>query len=386
MCGIVFVHKRTGNSAGKSVNKRYAFQKERGKEGFGYLATNNSGVITKFMRCTDEKSALDALRSEKSPLIMFHHRFPTSTPNYAEAAHPIEVNHNALDYKYYLVHNGVIGNDQELKKRHVSKGFTYTTLGQKFIKTRKKRSLLNYFYNDSECLAIEMALAVEKGASSIEVEGSLAFILAQVDKKTNVVRSFYFGRNFGSPLKIDQQNGMVTLTSQSKSATVLDVAANELFCYDVVSGAITSKPFIFGSQATSVKKFLTDEEEDWEAYNGYPYQDDSMGFQQEAKLPDSMPHFTKSIVEKVRGNIAISEAEYNHLMAEWKDKEASLESMTRVLHKAMQESNFDLENAMKAKIDAEEIVFCALDDALYSVDSVVTPNGLKRVSVSLSDE
>jgi len=382
MCGIVFIHNRAGNSAKKSVRKRYHQQKERGKEGFGYLAVEKTGKISKFMRCTDEGTIMKSLNDEQSPIIMFHHRFPTSTPNYAEMAHPIEVNNQMLRYKYYVIHNGVITNDAELKKRHTSKGFEYSTYGAKLIQTRKQKSILNYFYNDSECLAIELALAIEQEKSKIDIRGSLAFVLAQVDKKTNVVRAFYYGRNEGSPLKLDNSNNIFSLTSQSRAASANEIAPNQLYCYEPLTSSISVREFNYGVAVKAIDAY-----EDWRDEGEYgeyaTARGERMGFGADADsayMPEGFNAEITNILTRIENGATISENEYNHLLSDWNELDEDITTLEKQLRKCQIESDFDKEQEVQSILDYKQEMFSYLDEQIYNVQKVSTPSGVKCVS------
>jgi predicted glutamine amidotransferase len=241
MCGIVYVEHYL-HSASKAVAKRYQHQKNRGTEGFGYVAINPAKCkIESVRRRESEKEILAELEECKAQAILFHHRFPTSTPNLKEASHPITVKNARLKYVYYVVHNGIISNDDALKAIHEGLGYQYTTAIKKQVKyeTMKTNYSSEYtMFNDSEALAIELAEYIEGKKDSVDAEGSMAFIVLQADQRGNVL-NLYYGRNRQNPLKLQQDDAIFSLTSEGGRE---DVEPNTMFCYNYKSRLITKAP------------------------------------------------------------------------------------------------------------------------------------------------
>lgn len=248
MCGICYVKRVDGKSARKMVEKRYKLQKSRGTEGFGYVAIDDNFIVN-YVRCRTEKGILKKLEAESANEIMFHHRFPTSTPNFRQCAHPIKVSNPKLMYDYYLIHNGVIFNDDVLKEKHEKEGFVYNTQvvnrwfnGTEVIEEESK-------YNDSESLAIELAQDLDKDAKGIDVRGTVAFIMLQVDKATKETVKLFFARNYGSPLVYDIDEGhYVAITSEGKGKIVLP---NVLHSFDYRTNAVETKDYPVGISSYS---------------------------------------------------------------------------------------------------------------------------------------
>lgn len=225
MCGIVFGLRRDGHGIKKQITKIFNAQRARGLQGFGYV-TIEKGKIGNVCRAETEGEIMKLLNKEKSGEILFHHRLPTSTPNMKEMAHPILVSNNELDYDYYVVHNGVLRNEDELKKIHNKLGYAYTT---EYIETNtisiggNEKVSQNSGFNDSEALAIELARYLDGQTSTIDAEGTIAFVAIQADKKGNV-RNIFFGRNLGNPLFVDDRlnsvkNGLFFLRSSGDGIT-----------------------------------------------------------------------------------------------------------------------------------------------------------------------
>ncbi len=235
MCGITFVHRIDKVEAKKSILKRYHKQKSRGSDGFGYVAINKNKLVS-YKRAKLESQIKEFIEKEVATTILFHHRFPTSTPNFKESAHPIKVSSIDLKYDYYLVHNGVISNADELKEKHEQLGFVYNTeITKKWLTSGQ--TYKESCFNDSEALAIEVALAIDKNTLSIESKGSIAFIAVQVHKSSSNVVAVYYGRNTGSPLKFSQNKNMISIGSETEGSIVpaeilhrLDLKTNIITC------------------------------------------------------------------------------------------------------------------------------------------------------------
>ena len=237
MCGIIHIKRKNGILANKSVIKRYNKQKTRGTEGFGFIELKD-GKVVGGKRAEDEKDILEALEKSEADEILFHHRTPTSTPNFIESTHPIVVKHKSLKYNYYVVHNGIISNDEDLKKIHQKEHFNYTTAIKKQWIT-KGNTYSSEIFNDSEALAIDFAKAIESG-KPLESKGSIATIALQVDKKTKRAIALYYGRNSGNPLKVELGKDLFGISSESGKELKVDI----LYRYDYATGDITeeSKP------------------------------------------------------------------------------------------------------------------------------------------------
>lgn len=218
MCGIIYVNKERG-SAAKPVWKRYLRQRERGKDGFGFVSIENEAVRTLGRDITDEGIHPKMLQCKESSML-FHHRKPTSTDNFEEATHPIFVSNKVLKHDYFIIHNGVIRNPDVRKKEHEELGFEYTTemethatvkrkIGGKVLQTKEVKSE----YNDSEALAIDIALYAEEWSDVIESYGTIAFIALQVEKGGDKILNMLYAHNSGNPLTIEKRKGFFSITS-----------------------------------------------------------------------------------------------------------------------------------------------------------------------------
>ena len=248
MCGILYVKREDGIPACGIVKKRYFKQKDRGSEGFGYVAIVG-GYVTAVERSESEKNILESLASEKSTEIIFHHRFPTSTPNFAEMAHPIVVDNPILKSRYYIVHNGVITNDTEMRTEHIKMGFRYTTDMQET--TGYSIGGKNYIteaedkFNDSESFAIDIAMFFDGKKNVLDSVGSIAFICVETNKR-NKVKYIHYGHNGGNPLNKESGGGFSVL----KSATGEKTPDNVIYSIDYETGITTETSVPIGDYYT----------------------------------------------------------------------------------------------------------------------------------------
>lgn len=238
MCGIIGAISKNNKRVGKELLLKYEAQKSRGHEGFGYCAFEN-GVV-KVERAEQEEKIRRKLKHEMSPFVMFHHRFPTSTINVEECTHPIHVSHEELDYDYYVVHNGVLRNEDELKKKHegYSVPYKYTTeliysskssyksnhTGQEYKSEIKN----THEFNDSESLAIELARYFDGMSHKIDAVGTIAFICLQTTKQGKFVK-LHFGHNSGNPLCLEQDGNNIWIKSVGGKALEEDIIYSYTF-------------------------------------------------------------------------------------------------------------------------------------------------------------
>lgn len=214
MCGIIYVKRKDGRPAYKSVLKRYYKQKNRGSDGFGYVAIQDNKVVN-YLRTPIEHEIVTALRKETAHEILFHHRFPTSVPNIEEGAHPLLVEHtdaNKLKHQYFVAHNGVIRNDEDLKEEHEKLGFKYRTeIFRKFVTFLGNEFDVESKWNDSEALAIETALALDGKKDDMAAKGAAAVIALQLEGDTVVGRFAYRNSN---PLNYYDNDALTILSSE----------------------------------------------------------------------------------------------------------------------------------------------------------------------------
>lgn len=213
MCGIIFALNKKKNPVNQLIINQYEDQFSRGQRGFGIIRINPESV--EIDRATEPYKFLIDLYQKESPAIIAHHRTPTSTENKMSQSHPIVVSNEKLSFDYLFIHNGMIYNAEEIKKEHETLGFKYTTELEK--ETEEKSEYSNYYqksnFNDSESLAIEMVLFIEKKIKEIRTRGSLAFIALQIEKKTQKPLQIFFGRN-DNPLNMFKDKELLFLSSE----------------------------------------------------------------------------------------------------------------------------------------------------------------------------
>jgi glucosamine 6-phosphate synthetase-like amidotransferase/phosphosugar isomerase protein len=288
MCGLIHVKKyNLEHKAYKSVIKRFEKQKTRGTDGFGFIEIKDGKVIG-VQRAKYEKGIMEKLEKSTADEILFHHRIPTSTPNFIEATHPILVSHDKhLKYDYYVIHNGIISNDDDLKEDHEKIGFKYTTeIIQKWITTGNTYE--SSMYNDSESMAIDFCLSLEN-KTSMKAKGSIALIVLQVEKKSRKAIALYFGRNSGNPLCVEDANEFFAISSESGK----EIDTHILYKYDYKTKKLTSEKYGIGTYETRVSGYnfgyggsssQYDDDEEWLAhkgYNGYEEDDFEMDIEDE---------------------------------------------------------------------------------------------------------
>ena len=228
MCGIIGFFNKDVN-VNEMVAEQYEDQKLRGQEGYGMLYIDSKGIVH-VKRSTGEVKFLIDLALNQSKMIVAHHRSPTSSDNDIKQTHPIVVESGSLKYKYYVVHNGIISNAKTLKTEHEKLGFVYTTEQVYTDDTTK--------FNDSESLAIELAMFIEEQTKEIKTMGSAAFIVVQVEKGNNKVNKVFFGRN-SNPIQIDANGGHVYLASEMLKGN--ETAANTMYSFSPMEKTLSIK-------------------------------------------------------------------------------------------------------------------------------------------------
>lgn len=226
MCGILYVKRLDNKPAAKILSRRYRKQRGRGSEGFGFISIKQSGRATAPQRFMYEHEALSALKDNRHQHVLMHHRFPTSTPNVPESTHPLLIAHAELQYDYFVLHNGTISNDVELKTAHEKLGYKYhTELYTKYTATSGKTYHDPVMWNDSEALAIELARTIEGKQNSVLARGNIAYIVLQVEKTTHQALALYYGTNGGNPLTIQRTKEFLCIASEGGTAV------NDDICY-----------------------------------------------------------------------------------------------------------------------------------------------------------
>lgn len=235
MCGLIAAF-HTGKRKDMPVNQfvidQYEDQHTRGKEGFG-IVNITPGKEVSVERATEPVKMMLDLYMKPASMLMFHHRYPTSSENYLNQTHPLIVEHGSLKHRYLVMHNGVLSNDRELKKKHEDElGFVYRTAYQQTEHYER--------FNDSEALAIEVARFIEGQTTQMGFSGSAAILALQCDENW-IPKRFYFGRTT-NPLNMAKSRDYLYLSSEGMGDPV---EAYKLYSFDVSDPLmkLTSVPF-----------------------------------------------------------------------------------------------------------------------------------------------
>lgn len=240
MCGLIagfHIGAKSKEPVNEFIINQYEDQYTRGQRGYGIVRIT-PGQPVDIDRATEGVKMMMDLYAKDSPMIMFHHRTPTSTDNWLDQTHPIKVVNGSLAHNYLVIHNGVISNDDEKHKEHLELGFTYNT---EYNQVSWKGDTGITKFNDSECLAIELARFIEGQGSIIEIRGSAAFIALQCTKDW-VPERVFFGRNDGNPLKMAKTRDKMYLSSEGPGN---DITPFQLYSADINDPKLelSKKPF-----------------------------------------------------------------------------------------------------------------------------------------------
>ncbi len=265
MCGVIACIKRKddGVKTNSSILGMFQAQIARGTEGFGFVSFDEK--IKAYIRRSKKEDIENAVLKDNARSFLFHHRIPTSTPNYADTTHPIKVSHKELSYDYFVIHNGIISNDTILNEKHVALGYEYTTTVKEEIRTANSK-IVHESFNDSEAFSIDLARYIEGKQDKINAKGSIAFISLQVDKKNNKVVRVFWGRNGGNPLSILLTKEQLVLRSLGENT---EVKENILYSLTLKTWKTDEVEVSIGEYATSRK------------YDYGDYRRTNMGFIQE---------------------------------------------------------------------------------------------------------
>jgi len=212
-----------GSSVANAVLTQFDKQRARGTQGFGVFDVAHN----KIFRAAKEDEILEYLVNHDTSHLLFHHRFPTSTINVAQAAHPIRTKRYFGDTEYVLVHNGIIRNPNELFVKHSELGIQYHTM------------LKDLTFNDSESLLWDFALTMQGKQEEMQTRGDMAFICMEMYK--GKLKKMHFGRN-GRSLMVFKDKTTIELSSEGRGILV---PMNMLNTYDFKSKMLTMKKMVF---------------------------------------------------------------------------------------------------------------------------------------------
>lgn len=216
MCGIVFAFDYKGRAVNNRVLNTFDSQRSRGTEGFGLWDGTRDNIV----RSTDEDGILKWLVEKNSHLILFHHRWPTSTPNTKGTTHPFTTRDH-FKSEYIMVHNGHIQNSRSLKEEHEKLGIKYDSV------------MADGKFNDSEALAWDLALYLEHKQDKLKAVGAMAFIVIKL-KDGKPVKMF-FGRNT-NPLNMLNVEEGILLSSKGQGE---EITSHHLYTFDYKTHKVT---------------------------------------------------------------------------------------------------------------------------------------------------
>jgi len=309
MCGLAFAFSKRGRGVGKQVYEMYKAQESRGKEGYGFISIQD-GKLVAVERAQKEDGIKSKLLADKSEIILFHHRMPTSTKNTIGTTHPIFVSNPELEYDYYVAHNGVITNDDNLKAIHENLGYVYTTEFTEHIVAKYKNGVTEELdadrpvFNDSECLAIELARYIEGLSNSVDTKGSAAFWIVQLEKASTKVLNIFYGKNKGRDLKITHNKKWWGVSSE----TGTDIESMKLYSFDMGDKTLYEQPLNIDESYKVVKVGYQTTRYAYED-NSYDRSDVKYGAEKQADIHayDSLANAYYSMKEATDSGVPLSE-------------------------------------------------------------------------------
>lgn len=230
MCGIVASF---GGKPIESALEAYKGQKGRGQEGFGFLALRGGHLVAHARRTHENgiRESLEASAKLRPDAILFHHRYPTSTANVPEAAHPLPIKRKGWKSHYYMIHNGVVlgGDMGEISKAGYKfksrvEEIKYYRAGGKLYERIESSDI-----NDSEILGYYVASLLEGEREDIPMTGAIACIVLQENKKTGKC-TVYAMRNEQNPLKVYRDGQTLLIASEGNG---VDLPSHQIHVLDL---------------------------------------------------------------------------------------------------------------------------------------------------------
>lgn len=288
MCGIIgIINTKNSKSINNKVLELYQDQRSRGTEGFGVILIKKDGSCEIKRACHENKMMIDlSLPQNKRNIIFLHHRSPTSTDNLISQTHPIIIDLKSLEHKYFLFHNGIIRNAQDLKEEHEKLNLTYSTN----IPDERYQDE----FNDSESLGIELARFIEKQNEIINIQGSAAFILFQVNKKTDKIIQIFYGQKDGK-LKMQKSEDQMIISSENSKG--YDIKENRLYQFNLKDFKIKKSKLKFPEKEFTGREIIK------EPTTIYPSSISNIGFNNDenAKYEDDVK--IEEVIEKCGNRI-----------------------------------------------------------------------------------
>ncbi len=269
MCGILFCLSKDGYNVNKAVKKRYHKQSGRGTQGFGFVTVENGKIKDLVKRCT-EREILRELASSPSKAVMFHHRYPTISKNYEEMAHPFHISDPKHKFDYYVIHNGVLNNHDDLYKEYIKDGYIFQSQVEEktsivFPNQKSSYEMTSKItVNDSEVFSVDLARYLEGLQRTIRSRGTISFIALKTDKEGTIIELIW-GHNDGNPLKLEEDKTIFCLRSEGKGKS--DVPVDEINFMNWSTGERIVVKEDVGSYYGSKKAGFKTEPD----YSGMPY-------------------------------------------------------------------------------------------------------------------
>lgn len=202
--------------------EQFEKQRSRGTEGFGVF--NGTHLVKAAM----EKRIKRWLKkpANDSDMLLFHHRYPTSTINVRKASHPFSTGDYFGDTQYVLIHNGGVWNADDLFEKHQELGIDYTSF------------LNDLTFNDSEALLWDFALTMEGKQDKLTAYGGIAFVAIKMTG--GVVDKLYFAKNYSKPLNLKREKLGIMISSEGPGEAIKD---DQLYTYNYKLNRLTTRYF-----------------------------------------------------------------------------------------------------------------------------------------------
>lgn len=207
MCSIMYVKNLVDSGRVNDLCRvLYEGQKHRGSDAFGVVAFSaEEYYVDKWL---SEGDFILALSEMKYSEMLIHTRYPTSTENVIESAHPFVVERGGS--RYYFIHNGVIGNAVELREKHLASGVDVSS-----VYPYVSYDVVSGKFNDSEALAYEVVDFIAGGCvGAVSARGSVAMICLEQEIATGRAVGVYYYRNDYNPMTMLRTSGTFALASE----------------------------------------------------------------------------------------------------------------------------------------------------------------------------
>lgn len=261
-----------------------------------------------------------------------------------------------------MVHNGVIWNDDIVAKAQAKEGIYYVSLQK------------DNRFNDSEVLMYDLADVIEGRKKKLSVEGSIAFVMVQLDKNGKR-KALFFGRNYGSPLHIMKYPNGFSLTSEGEGVMI---DANKLFMFDYETNKFSETYLDIPSGYTSYSKGYSgyndyDSQYEYGEYRGYDkgfnwgHQGQSVGYNSKGEHIDVNGYvvpstskanvFTEQVLERHKGMAKYgTDSENAEAMAIKEVKDALLYDMNQSVEVAIEFGGYMIDELRVRYDELEELI------------------------------